>query len=127
MEPVRHTYEALRKYDAVHLANKTVDADHIQVAYLLGNNALNGLIVALSIAAVFFGANTYIGNGPNFMVKSIADQQKVHTPGFVGFVLKFTVPVMLPMLVLVWWLFFRQSIAASATMPLTERSVPGGI
>jgi Na+/H+ antiporter NhaD/arsenite permease-like protein len=107
IEPVRHTYEALQKYDAVHLANKTVNSDHIQVAYLLGNTALNGLIVAISVAAVFFGANTYIGNGPNFMVKSIADRQKVHTPGFIGFVLKFTIPIMMPMLVLVWLLFFR--------------------
>lgn len=107
-EPVRHTYEALQKYHAVHLANKSVDVDHIRVAYLLGNAGLNGLIVAISIASVFCGANTYIGNGPNFMVKSIADKQKVHTPGFIGFVLGFTLPVMLPMLVLVWWLFFRQ-------------------
>ena len=57
---------------------------------------------------MFFGANTYIGNGPNFMVKSIADQQKVATPTFMGYVLKFTLPVMLPMLVLVWFLFFRR-------------------
>ena len=48
-----------------------------------------------------------MGNGPNFMVKAIADQQKVHTPGFLGYVFKFTLPVMVPMLVLVWWLFFR--------------------
>jgi Na+/H+ antiporter NhaD/arsenite permease-like protein len=48
------------------------------------------------------------GNGPNFMVKSIADQQKVATPNFMGYVLRFTLPVMLPMLVLVWFLFFRR-------------------
>ena len=107
-EPVRHTYEALQKYDALHLANKSVDVDYIQAACLLGNASLNGLIVAISIAAVFFGANTYIGNGPNFMVKSIAVQQKVHAPGFIGFILKFTIPIMMPMLVLVWLLFFRQ-------------------
>src|SRR5439155_3190453 len=106
-EPARHTYEALQKYHAFHLANKTVDLDHIRVAYLLGNTALNGLIVAISIASVFFGANTYIGNGPNFMVKSIADQQKVHTPDFAGFVVKFTLPILTPMLVLVWFVFFR--------------------
>lgn len=57
---------------------------------------------------MFFGANTYIGNGPNFMVKSIAEQQKVHTPGFVGYILRFTLPVMVPMLVLIWALFFRR-------------------
>ena len=81
--------------------------DHIQVAYLLGNAKLNILVVALSIGAVFFGANTYIGNGPNFMVKSIADHQKVHSPSFLGYIVRFALPIMGPMLVLVWWLFFR--------------------
>lgn len=64
-------------------------------------------LVALSIAAVFFGANTYIGNGPNFMVKAIAQHQKVHTPSFFGYIGKFTIPFMLPMLVVLWFIFFR--------------------
>ena len=54
------------------------------------------------------GANTYIGNGPNFMVKIIADQQRIHTPGFAGFIFKYTLPCMGPMLLLIWLLFFRQ-------------------
>lgn len=66
-----------------------------------------GLLVAISVGAVFFGANTYIGNGPNFMVKSIADHQRVHTPSFLGYVFKFTLPIMGPMLLLIWFLFFR--------------------
>jgi len=41
------------------------------------------------------------------MVKSIADQQKVATPSFLGYVFKFTLPVMLPMLFLMWLMFFR--------------------
>jgi Na+/H+ antiporter NhaD/arsenite permease-like protein len=64
-------------------------------------------IIAISAGSVFFGANTYIGNGPNFMVKAIADHQKVHTPTFVGYIAKFTLPFMLPMLIVVWLLFFR--------------------
>ena len=64
-------------------------------------------ILAVSTGAVFFGANTYIGNGPNFMVKAIADHQKVLTPTFVGYIARFTVPFMLPMLVIIWLLFFR--------------------
>lgn len=64
-------------------------------------------ILAVSTGAVFFGANTYIGNGPNFMVKAIADHQKVHTPSFVGYVAKFTLPFMLPMLIAIWLLFFH--------------------
>jgi len=62
-------------------------------------------VVAISISAVFFGAMTYIGNGPNFMVKSIADHQKVETPGFIGFLFKFAIPILIPIFVLVW-LFF---------------------
>jgi hypothetical protein len=42
------------------------------------------------------------------MVESIADQQKVNTPGFVGFIFKYTLPHMLPMLAVIWWLFFRR-------------------
>ena len=72
---------------------------------LLTQHALN--LLAISVGAVFFGAATYIGNGPNFMVKAVADQQKIRTPTFPGFVLKFTVPFLLPMLLAVWLIFFR--------------------
>ena len=107
-EPVRHTYEALQKYHPALLAKGTVDVAYIDIAFLLGNVKFNGYLVAISVASVFFGACTYIGNGPNFMVKAIAEHQKVRTPGFLGYILKFTLPFMLPMLVLVWWLFFRK-------------------
>lgn len=63
-------------------------------------------LMAISVAAVFFGAMTYIGNGPNFMVKSIAEQAGVKMPSFFGYVLRFTVPILLPILFLVWLLFF---------------------
>jgi len=66
-----------------------------------------GSLLAISIGAVFFGAATYIGNGPNFMVKAIADQRKIRVPTFLEFVLKFTLPILLPMLLVVWLLFFR--------------------
>lgn len=62
-------------------------------------------VVAISISAVFFGAMTYIGNGPNFMVKSIADHQDVETPSFFGYMLKFSIPVLIPVYLLIWWLF----------------------
>jgi len=64
-------------------------------------------MVAISVGAVFFGAATYIGNGPNFMVKAIADQRKVPVSTFLGFIGKFTLPFLLPMLLVVWLLFFR--------------------
>lgn len=106
-EPVRLTYLTLQKYHAASLAGGTVSVEAIEIAYLLGSAALSKYIVAISIGAVFFGANTYIGNGPNFMVKAIADQNKVHTPSFLGYIFKFTLPFMLPMVAIVWWLFFR--------------------
>jgi Na+/H+ antiporter NhaD/arsenite permease-like protein len=68
---------------------------------------LNRLIIAISVGSVFFGANTYIGNGPNFMVKAIAHHQRVRTPSFLGYLACYTLPCLLPMLLVVWWLFFR--------------------
>jgi Na+/H+ antiporter NhaD/arsenite permease-like protein len=62
-------------------------------------------VVAVSLGAVFFGAMTYIGNGPNFMVKSIAHDAGVHCPTFFGYVLRFSLPILLPILALSGWLF----------------------
>jgi Na+/H+ antiporter NhaD/arsenite permease-like protein len=64
-------------------------------------------LTAISVGSVFFGAATYLGNGPNFMVKAIADEQKTPMPSFTGMVIKYTLPVLLPVLALVWWCFFR--------------------
>jgi len=64
------------------------------------------ILVAISLGAVFFGAATYIGNGPNFMVKAIAEHAKVETPTFFGYVVRYALPILLPLLVLVGWLFF---------------------
>jgi len=65
-------------------------------------------LVAISVSAVFFGAMTYIGNGPNFMVKSIAERAKVETPGFFGYILRYSVPILLPVLFIVGILFFSR-------------------
>jgi Na+/H+ antiporter NhaD/arsenite permease-like protein len=75
------------------------------IGELLNQHALS--LLAISIGAVFFGAATYIGNGPNFMVKAVADQQKIRMPTFMGFVFKFTLPFLLPMLLAIWLIFFR--------------------
>lgn len=66
-----------------------------------------GLLQAISVAAVFFGAVTYIGNGPNFMVKSIAEHYGVHCPSFFGYVARYSLPVLIPIFVLTWLVFFR--------------------
>jgi Na+/H+ antiporter NhaD/arsenite permease-like protein len=104
---IANTFAALKKYHSLDISSGHVPKEEIEIAYLIGNLKLNGLLVAVSVGAVFFGACTYIGNGPNFMVKAIAEHQKVHTPSFLGYIFKYTMPVMLPMLLLVWWIFFR--------------------
>ena len=104
---IANTVAALEKYHPVASASGNVSTDQIETAFLLGNAHLNAYIVAISIGAVFFGAATYIGNGPNFMVKSIADRQNVPTPGFLGLVFKYSLPFLFPVLALTWLLFFR--------------------
>jgi len=61
---------------------------------------------AISAGAVFMGANTYIGNAPNFMVKSIAEEAGVSMPSFFGYMIKYSIPVLLPVFVLVTFIFF---------------------
>ena len=76
-----------------------------EISVLLAQNPAH--VLAISIGAVFFGAATYIGNGPNFMVKAIAEQCGVPMPSFVEFILKYSLPFLLPVLIIVWLLFFR--------------------
>jgi Na+/H+ antiporter NhaD/arsenite permease-like protein len=72
------------------------------VADVLTFTAKNGLLLmAISLGAVFFGAGSYIGNGPNFMVKAIAEKSKVHTPTFLGYIFRFSLPILLPILIIV--------------------------
>jgi len=56
---------------------------------------------AISMGAVFFGALTYIGNGPNFMVKSIAEQEGIDMPSFFGYMIKFSLIILLPVYIIV--------------------------
>jgi len=65
-------------------------------------------LIAISLGAVFFGAMSYIGNGPNFMVKSIAEQAKVKTPDFFAYILRYAFPILLPLLLLIAILFFSR-------------------
>jgi Na+/H+ antiporter NhaD/arsenite permease-like protein len=64
------------------------------------------LLTAISLGAVFMGANTYIGNGPNFMVKAIAEEAGVKMPGFVGY-MKWSGAILIPLFILVTFIFFR--------------------
>jgi Na+/H+ antiporter NhaD/arsenite permease-like protein len=104
---IQNTLTALNQYFQSEASNGSVSSEQIGIAYLLGNQKFHPYILSISVGAVFFGANTYIGNGPNFMVKAIADHQKVSTPGFLGLIWKFALPILAPMLILIWLLFFR--------------------
>ena len=74
-----------------------------------GGNMMAGipeiLLTAICIGAVFFGAMTYIGNGPNFMVKAIAEESGVKMPSFFGYMYKFSLIVLLPIYILVQLIF----------------------
>lgn len=63
------------------------------------------LLKAISLGAVMFGAMTYIGNGPNFMVKAIAEENNIKMPSFFGYMVKFSLIILLPVYVLVQLLF----------------------
>jgi Na+/H+ antiporter NhaD/arsenite permease-like protein len=63
-------------------------------------------LTAISVAAVFFGAMTYIGNGPNFMVKSISERAGIKMPTFFGFLIKYSIPILLPIFFFIWLIFF---------------------
>lgn len=64
-------------------------------------------LMAISIASVFFGAMTYIGNAPNFMVKNIAAQAEVDVPDFLEYIFKYSFPVLIPFFAVIWFLFFN--------------------
>jgi len=64
-------------------------------------------LMAISLGAVFFGAMTYIGNGPNFMVRSIVTGSGEKCPDFFGYIFRYALPILLPVLALAGWLFLR--------------------
>ncbi len=61
-------------------------------------------LVAISLGAVFMGANTYIGNGPNFMVKSIAEHEGVKMPSFFGYMI-YSGMILIPLFILITLVF----------------------
>jgi Na+/H+ antiporter NhaD/arsenite permease-like protein len=63
------------------------------------------LLEAISVGAVFMGANTYIGNGPNFLVKSIAESRGVKMPSFFGYML-YSGLILIPLFVVIDLIFF---------------------
>jgi Na+/H+ antiporter NhaD/arsenite permease-like protein len=99
--------EALRYYHGDRIAQGTLSNDEVKVGFLIGDPQLNAFLVAISLGAVFFGAMTYIGNGPNFMVKAIAEQAGADCPSFFGYIIAYSLPILLPVLIIVWYIFLR--------------------
>jgi Na+/H+ antiporter NhaD/arsenite permease-like protein len=63
-------------------------------------------LAAISLGAVFMGAVTYIGNGPNFMIKAIAAEWGYNMPDFFSYVYKYAIPVLIPIFMFVTFIFF---------------------
>ncbi|MEJ2543948.1 MAG: sodium:proton antiporter [Calditrichaceae bacterium] len=83
----------------------------IREAFLAGDVAQRfpefiNYLKAISVGAVFMGANTYIGNAPNFMVKSIAEEAGIPMPSFFGYMLKYSIPILIPTFIILHLIFF---------------------
>ena len=79
----------------------------IVIDSILKGNAAKFVIYlkAISAGAVFFGANTYIGNAPNFMVRSIAEENKINMPSFFGYMV-WSIAILCPLFLIVTLIFF---------------------
>jgi Na+/H+ antiporter NhaD/arsenite permease-like protein len=64
-----------------------------------------GILMAISAGSVFMGANTYIGNAPNFMVKSICEEAKVKMPSFFGY-MAYSIGILIPSFLLIMYIYF---------------------
>jgi len=85
---------------------------HVRAAFAAGDAAKEipefvKLLVPISIGAVFMGANTYIGNAPNFMVKSICEESNIQMPSFFGYIFKWSLPILIPTFLIVMFLFIE--------------------
>ncbi len=107
MDPhVLNAYDTLIKYNRPKIEQSRVSDTDIRIAMIIGNRDMEMFLIAISIGAVFFGACTYIGNGPNFMVKSIAEQSGVRMPSFFGYMV-YSCIILIPLFVIVTMIFLR--------------------
>jgi Na+/H+ antiporter NhaD/arsenite permease-like protein len=88
------------------VASGLLGTDAANLAELVAHPRGPALLAAVSAGAVLMGANTYIGNGPNFMVKAIAEQAGVRMPSFFGY-MGWAAAVLVPLFVAVTFAFFR--------------------
>jgi Na+/H+ antiporter NhaD/arsenite permease-like protein len=88
------------------MASGLVGSSSESLAGLLQSELGVALLRAISVGSVFMGANSYIGNGPNFMVKSIAEHNGVKMPSFGGYLL-YSGAILIPIFFMVTMIFFR--------------------
>ncbi|MBN2055792.1 sodium:proton antiporter [bacterium] len=91
--------------EAMRLSAETVSA-HFGSAVAERCAEFSRLLLAISTGAVFMGANTYIGNAPNFMVKNIAEESGIEMPSFFGYIVKYSAPILLPLFFIVTLIYF---------------------
>ena len=87
-------------------ASGLLGTDAMNLAQLLASERGVALLGAVSTGSVLMGANTYIGNGPNFMVRAIAEQSGVRMPSFFGY-MAWSGAILLPIFLAVTWVFLR--------------------
>ncbi|MBI3266578.1 MAG: sodium:proton antiporter [Chlamydiae bacterium] len=78
--------------------------ERMAIAQLITEN--HTYLKAISLGSVFMGANTYIGNAPNFMVKSMAEKYGFKMPSFFGYIFCYSLPILVSSFILVTWIFF---------------------
>jgi Na+/H+ antiporter NhaD/arsenite permease-like protein len=87
-----------------YLTFATLAAGPHDFAWLMDHKPL--ILAAISTGSVFMGANSYIGNGPNFMVKAIADEAGLKTPSFFGY-MAYSMAILIPVFLVITLIFFR--------------------
>ena len=92
-------------FDAAKALSNTLQASDPAVFIAVQDGVIRqDFLLAVSLGAVFMGANTYIGNGPNFMVKTIAEQSGVKMPSFFGYMV-YSVGILIPLFVAIMLIF----------------------
>lgn len=78
--------------------------ESVAISHLIAEHPI--YLEAISAGAVFFGACSYIGNAPNFMVRSIAEEAGTPMPSFFGYIIKYTLLILIPVYIIVTFIFF---------------------
>lgn len=96
---------ALGLPESIEFAEQNMGPDGVYNGITFVAGVPETLLKAISMGAVFFGSMTYIGNGPNFMVKAIAEENDIKMPSFFGYMVKFSLIILLPTFIITQLLF----------------------